>query len=150
VVNFTKLVTLSPGLYPYTFMNWRLGGPQSCLVQSGENLFFPLRKQIINPLFLISNFHHVLLSSGLFPGACNLNANILEPSVCSIFIGDRSHFIPTRYRCIVCLVCCGVLIVYTRYELVCLPLHGLFSSSQIINMIFKIPELQARFGLTSA
>jgi hypothetical protein len=29
-----------------------------------------------------------MLSSGLFPGACNLNANVSEHSVCSIFIGE--------------------------------------------------------------
>jgi hypothetical protein len=38
-----------------------------------------------------------MLSSGLFPGICSLNANLLEHCVCSIFIGTQpqSHFIPT-------------------------------------------------------
>jgi hypothetical protein len=30
-----------------------------------------------------------ILSFGLFPGVCSLNANVSEHSVCSIFMGEK-------------------------------------------------------------
>jgi hypothetical protein len=45
---------------------------------------------------LPSCFKFHVLSSGLFPGVCSLNANVSEYSVCSIFIGGWVWVIPRR------------------------------------------------------
>jgi hypothetical protein len=36
----------------------------------------------------INQYGYRMLSSGLFPGVCSLNANVSEHSVCSTFIGE--------------------------------------------------------------
>jgi hypothetical protein len=53
--------------------------------------FAEVKIKIVLDFRLSPCFECLILSFGLFPGVCSLNANVSEHSVCSIFV-------PTKYR----------------------------------------------------
>jgi hypothetical protein len=59
-----------------------------------------------------------MLSSGLFPGVCSLNANVSEHSVCSILIGVK-----VRSDCVISYIYMFIYICVCVYVCICVYIY---------------------------